>query len=98
MLQNNQNFTQRLNSDLIGISPSKRGINMIPIRSKQDGSPDSFDKDNIGDEVHADLIPDVKRKKNKRNITQDFNTNGNFPQIFKKSSYNYEYAIDHSNI
>lgn len=70
---------------------------MIPIRSKQNGSPDSFDKDNIGDEVHADVIPDVKRKKNKRNITQDFNTNGSFPHVFKNSAYNYENVIGGKN-
>lgn len=67
---------------------------MIPIRSKQDGSPDSFDRDNIGDEVHADVIPDVKRKKNKRNITQDFNINGDFPQVFRNSVYNYENTVN----
>jgi len=64
------------NNQLIrtGVSPSKKGVNMIPIKSKQNDTPDSFERENTGDEVHAELLPQERRKKNKRNIAHDFNT------------------------
>lgn len=49
---------------------------MVPIQSKQSEALDSLDQENTGDEVHADAIPNVRKKKNKRNIARDFNTHG----------------------
>lgn len=76
---------------------------MIPIRSKQSWSPDSVDRENTGDEFHADVIPDVKRKKNKRNITQEFQTSSKMSYTVNTPKYgdnervgisNFKFAFD----
>lgn len=72
------NNTQRMNIESLGFSP-KKGVSMVPIKSKQNESPDSLDQENTGDDIHADVIPGEKRKKNKWNIARDFNTNGRGP-------------------
>jgi hypothetical protein len=72
-----------MRTEISGMSPPKKGISLVPIRSKQSETPDSFDRENTGDDVHADIIPDARRKKNKRNIAKDFNTNSRGPFLSK---------------
>jgi hypothetical protein len=36
---------------------------MIQIKSKQEDTPDSFEREVVGDEFHADLLPQRKIKK-----------------------------------
>ena len=86
-LTKSSNHTQRLHTDLLALSPSKKGVNMIPIESKQSETPDSVDRENTGDEVHADILPDFRRKKKNRNIARDFNTNGDIHAVNRKITY-----------
>ena len=78
------NKTQRMHTESLGMSPQKKGVSLVPIRSKQNESPDSFDRENTGDDINADTIPDAKRKKYKKNIARDFNTNGRGPTMISK--------------
>jgi hypothetical protein len=93
-MSKNVNNTHRLQSEELGVGPAKRGASLVPIRSKQSVTPDSLDRENTGDDVHADIIPDARRKKNKRNIAKDFNTNSRGPFISKKFDFD-EVEGDH---
>jgi len=55
----NYNKTQRIFTDSIGMSP-KKGVNLVPIRSKQTESLDSFENDNVMEENQIEIIPEQK--------------------------------------